>query len=78
VWESEGGQAALQFSSIRVREGSRRWRAVRRRDGRAAVASVAEGRRRSGDGLAWAKVGHTGRATDGLAQKIIIKNELYY
>jgi hypothetical protein len=33
------------------------------------VASVAEGRRRPGDGPAWAEVGHVGRATAGPAQK---------
>jgi hypothetical protein len=45
VRESEGGRAALRFSSIQVREGGRQRRAVRWCDGRAAVASVAEGRR---------------------------------
>jgi hypothetical protein len=45
VRESEGGWAKLRFSSIRVREGGRRWRAVWRRDVRAALTSVAEGRR---------------------------------
>jgi hypothetical protein len=29
VRESEGGQAALWFSSIRVREGGRQWHATR-------------------------------------------------
>jgi hypothetical protein len=33
------------------------------------VASVAEGRRRPGDGPAWAEVGYTGRAKAGLAWK---------
>jgi hypothetical protein len=44
--ETEGGRVALLFNSIRVREGGRRWRTVRRRDRRAAVASIADGRRR--------------------------------
>jgi hypothetical protein len=43
---------------------------VRRHDGRAVVASVVGGRQRPGDGPAWAEVGHTGRAADGLARKI--------
>jgi hypothetical protein len=75
VWESEGGGAVLRFSSIRVREGGRRRCAVWRCDGRAAVASVAEGRRQPGDGPAWAEVGHTSRAKAGLAWKNK-KNEL--
>jgi hypothetical protein len=70
VQESEGGRAVLQFSSIRVREGGRRWHVVRRCDGRAAVALVAEGRRWPGDGPAWAEVDHTGRDADGPARKI--------
>jgi hypothetical protein len=74
VRESEGGRAVLRFSSIRVREGGRQRRTVWWCDGRAAVASVAEGRRRPGDGPAWAEVGHTGRAADRPARKI--KKEL--
>jgi hypothetical protein len=69
VWESDGGRAVLRFSSIRVREGGRRWRAVRRRDGRAAMTSVAEARRRPGDGPDWVEVDHTGRAVTGRARK---------
>jgi hypothetical protein len=69
VWESEGGRAALQFHSIRVREGGWQWRAVRRRDGRAAVASLTEGRRQPGDGPAWAEVSHISRAADGPVRK---------
>jgi hypothetical protein len=68
--ESEGSRATFRFCSIRVREGGRRRRVMRQRDERAVVASVAEGRRRSGDGPAWAKVGHTGWAADGPARKI--------
>jgi hypothetical protein len=60
-----------------VKAARRRFSSAPSECGRVAVALVAEGRRRSSDGLAWAKVGHTGRATDGPAQKIIIKNELY-
>jgi hypothetical protein len=74
VRESEGSRVVLRFRFIRVREGGRRWRVVRRRDGRATVASAAEGRRRPGDGPDWAEVGHTGRAADGPVQKI--KKEL--
>jgi hypothetical protein len=59
---------------VRESEGGRRWRVVQRRDGRATVASAAEGRRRPGDGPDWAEVGHTGRAADGPVQKI--KKEL--
>jgi hypothetical protein len=75
VRESEGGRAALRSRSIRVQEGSQRWRAVRRRDGRAAVASVAEGRQQPGDGPAWAEVGHVSWVAAGLARKNK-KNEL--
>jgi hypothetical protein len=32
VQESEGGRATLRFSSIRVREGDRRWHATRWRE----------------------------------------------
>jgi hypothetical protein len=49
---------------------------MRRRDGRVAVTSVAEGRRWPGDGLAWAEVGHTGQAVDGPMRKI--KKELRF
>jgi hypothetical protein len=69
VRESESGRAALWFRSIRVQEGGRRRRPVQQRDGRAAVASVAKGRRRTGDGPAWAEVGHTSQAADGPTRK---------
>jgi hypothetical protein len=54
VRESEGGQTALRFGSIRVREGGRRWHATRRR-GRMDDDDL--GFLRKGKGPGWAGAG---------------------